>query len=1155
MKKKISTIPLKKVMIKGCFYLLLVLFSTNLSAQITVEVKNQTLKEILKVIESKSEFRFFYNEGLKGLDKVTSLDVNNATIEQTMSSLLSNTDISYKQEKKNLIALFEKEKQNESQLRKISGIITDTNGESIIGANVLIKGSGTGSITDVKGHYELEVPYGAILHVSYIGYNATDVNVENKTEINISLSTNTQSLDEVVVVGYGSQKKANLTGAVDQVSSKVFENRSVSNVTKTLQGAIPNLNITLVDGKPSRTASYNIRGTTSIGQGGSALVLIDGVEGDPAMLNPNDIESVSVLKDASSAAIYGSRGTFGVVLITTKNAEQGKTTVTYSYNYTFGQPINVPDIVEDGYTYASMFYQSYFNARNATPAKLNKTQIFSTSWLSDFKARKDAGNTQNYEIVNGTYVYYGNENYYKALYKKSTSAQDHNISVNGNVGKMDYYLSGRDYGYDGLFRYNSDKYKTYNIRAKESLHVTDWLKVTNNTDYSTLQYHNPINVGEGGSIWRNIADEGHPSCPIYNPDGSLTYSAAYTVGDFIYGKNGIDTDNRILKNTTSATASFLKDQLHINGDFSFRTTDNNATQIRKPVPYSTSPGVISYLSSSYNDIKLTNQRYDYILGNVYADFSTKIAQKHVIKAVVGYNYEQQKYNSIATQRNGLLTEDVTNINLALGQTYTTSGNYSKWCTVGFFSRLNYAFKDRYLFEFDGRYDGSSKFPTDQQWGFFPSASAGWRVSEEPFWHVKPKLISDLKIRGSYGSLGNGNIDPYSYQELLAISTSGRMLNGVNNQITSSPAVIPNGLTWETASTADIGLDFGMLNNHLQFTGDAYIRKTKNMYTTGPTLPDVFGANSPKGNYADLTTRGWEVSLSYANNFGLAGKPFNYQIKGTLSDYLSKIDKYNNSTGSLSDYYAGKTVGEIWGYHVEGLFTDQADIDSHATQKLLYASSDGIMHPGDVKFGDLDNSGVIDYGTYTVSNHGDLKVIGNTTPRYTYSFTLSADWNNIFFSAFIQGVAHQDWYPSSESIFWGQYNRPYNNVPSWQLGNIWSTDNPNAYLPRYVGYNNMIARGGFSNDRYLQNVAYCRLKNLQIGYNIPNKLVQHLKIQSVRIYASGENLLCFSPLYKWTRDIDVANIYGSDIDLTSGTSGDGMNYPTLRTYSLGLSLSF
>lgn len=1040
-----------------------------------------------------------------------------------------------------------------SQTKKIQGTVKDINGEPIIGANVVIKGTTTGSITDVSGHYTLEVPENAILHVSFIGYTAKDIATGTNAVVNVTLDNNTETLDEVVVVGYGSQKKANLTGAVDQVSSKVFENRSVSNVTQALQGTVPNLNISLTDGKPTRTASYNIRGNTSIGQGGSALVLIDGVESDPAMLNPNDIESVSVLKDASSAAIYGSRGTFGVVLITTKNASKGKTSITYSVNSTFGKPVNVPDIVDDGYTYASMFYQAYYAARSSDPAKLNKTQIFSTSWLNNFKARKDAGNTQNYEVVNGSYVYYGNENYYKALYKSSTFAQDHNISVNGSSGKVDYYLSGRYYDYNGLFKYNSDTYTSYNIRAKESLQVTDWLKVTNNTDYSKLRYHNPINVGEGGSIWRNIADEGHPSSPIFNPDGTLTYSAAYTIGDFIYGKNGLNTNNRILKNTTSATASFLKDQLHVNGDFTFRTTDNNSQQIRVAVPYSTAPGVISYLRSDYNDLQETSNRYEYLSGNIFADYAFKLAQKHSFKLMVGYNYEQQVYQNSAMQRNGLLTEDVTNINLALGQTITTSGDYSKWRTVGGFSRLNYSFADRYLFEFDGRYDGSSKFPTNQQWGFFPSASIGWRTSEESFWHVNPKFISDLKIRASYGSLGNGNVDPYKFQELLAISTSGRMLNGVNNKITSAPAVIPDGLTWETATTSNIGLDFGMLSNRLRFTGDAYIRKTKNMYTVGPTLPDVFGASSPKGNYADMTTRGWEITLSYSDKFMLAGKPFNYQIKGTLSDYLAKIDKYNNQTGSLSDYYAGKTVGEIWGFHIEGLFKDQADINNHATQKLIYASSNGVTAPGDLKFADLDHNNTIDYGTKTLSNHGDMKVIGNTTPRYTYSINLSADWNNFFVSAFFQGVGHQDWYPSSECIFWGQYNRPYNNLPKWQLGNIWSADNPNAYLPRYVGYNSTLR--DYSNDRYLQNVAYLRLKNLQVGYNVPKQVISKLKMQNLRIYVSAENLFCWSPLYKWTRDIDVANIYGSDRDLTDGTSGDGQNYPTSKTVSIGAALTF
>ncbi len=1144
---------------KICFLCISLICSQVICGQtINRRFAAESLIERLNTLHSVYGCKITYDSKQLAGVRVSAYNADGSSAEQVLEATLKGSSFSYKKVGNNLYAINEKPAEKKpaapvGKTRKIHGVVKDEVGEYVTGANVSVKGTAFGAITDIDGRYSLDVPENATIHVSFVGYNSTDIRLGNNAEVNIVLKSNSNVLNEVVLIGYGSQKKANLTGAVDQVSSKVFENRSVSNVTQALVGAVPNLNISLTDGKPTRTASFNIRGTTSIGQGGSALVLIDGVEGDPAMLNPNDIESVSVLKDASSAAIYGSRGTYGVVLITTKNAVKGKTSITYSFNSTLGTPVNVPDIVDDGYTYANMFYQAYNAARNAMPAKLNKTQAFSTTWLSDFKDRKDAGNTQNYEVVNGSYVYYGNENYYKALYKKSTFAQDHNFSVSGNSGKIDFYFSGRYYGYDGLFKYNSDTYSTYNVRAKESMQVTDWLKVTNNLDYSKLLYHNPINVGEGGSIWRNIADEGHPSSPIFNPDGTLTHSAAYTIGDFIYGKNGLDTDSRVFKNTTSAVASFLRDRLHVNGDFTFRSTDNNSQQIRVPVPYSTAPGVITYLRSDYNDLQESSKRYEYLSSNIYADYSGRIGENHTFKVMVGHNYEQQVYKYVSTQRNGLLTEDVENINLALGSTITTAGDYSKWRTTGVFTRINYSFADRYLFEFDGRYDGSSKFPTNQQWGFFPSASAAWRVSEEPFWHVNDKLISDLKVRGSYGSLGNGNVDTYKYQELLSVKNSGRLLNGANNKIVSAPAVIPDGLTWETATTANLGLDFGLLNGHLRFTGDGYVRKTKNMYTVGPTLPDVFGSDSPKGNYADLTTHGWEITLAYNNKFNLKGKAFNFQVKATLADYTAKIDKYNNQTGALSDYYAGQKVGEIWGFHIEGLFQDQADIDNHAVQKIITASSDAVNHPGDLKFADLDDSKTIDYGAKTLSSHGDMKVIGNTTPRYTYSFNLAADWNNFFLSALFQGVGHQDWYPSSESIFWGQYNRPYNNLPKWHLNNIYSEENPNAYLPRYAGYNSTLR--SYSNDRYLQNVAYLRLKNLQLGYNIPMEITSKMKMQNLRIYFSGENLFCWSPLYKWTRDIDVANIYGSDRDLTDGNSGDGQNYPLMKSLSFGVSLTF
>lgn len=1063
--------------------------------------------------------------------------------------------------------IVEKENSKTQSRRVVRGLILDSTNEPIIGASISVKGTTFGALTDVDGKFTLQVPEeGEILVVSFIGYKQQEITLGNETYLKIILQPDSKTLDDVIIVGYGVQKKVNLTGAVDQITSEVFENRSVPNVTQALQGAIPNLNIQLTDGKPTRSASYNVRGTTSIGQGGNALILIDGVEGDPSMLNPNDIASVTVLKDAASAAIYGARGTFGVVLITTKEPAKDKTSITYSGSFSIQKPVTVPDFVTDGYEYASHFYEAYhaWNNYSADPKNINKSQEFSLGWLEEFRKRKEQGTTGQVTVdANGKYIYYGNEDYYDALYKKNTYAQDHNLSITGNNGKLNYYLSGRFYGYGGLFKYNTDDYKMMNLRAKGSIQVYDWLKIENNMDFSNMDYHNPINVGEGGSIWRNISDEGHPSSPIFNPDGSLTFSAAYSIGDFIYGKNGIDTNNRILKNTTGFTASFLENKVHIKGDFTFRNTDNNQTQRRVPVPYSINDGEIRELSTQYNDLKESSMRTEYLATNIYTDYEDTFNSLHYFKGMIGYNYEQSRYKSTNVQRNGLLLSDLENINLALGDAITTSGGYNKWRVAGGFFRLNYAFNSRYLLEVNGRYDGSSKFPNEEQWAFFPSVSGGWRISEEPFWKVNRSILSDIKVRASYGSLGNGNISPYSYLELLSIKTSDRVLNGLKNKYTNAPDVLPDGLTWETATTTDAGLDFSMLNSRLSFSGDYYVRKTKDMYTVGKTLPDVFGATSPKGNYADLTTKGWEITLTWQDQFMLRGKPFNYNIRGTLSDYISTIDRYNNATGDLNDYYVNKRVGEIWGYVTEGLFSDQADIDNHADQTLIQSSSKRITYPGDVKIKDLNNDNVIDYGNNTVDDHGDKKVIGNMLPRYSYSFNIAADWNNFFFSAFFQGVGKQDWYPSSESIFWGQYNRPYNNLPQWHMGNYWTEDNKDAYLPRYAGYNNSLKET--PQTRYLQNVAYIRLKNLQIGYTIPKQIVTKAKIQNMRVYASAENIWNWSPLYKHTKDLDVTNIYGSDPDLTDADmssglngkrgSGDGNSYPLMKSFSLGLSITF
>ncbi len=1050
--------------------------------------------------------------------------------------------------------------QDIKQTVNVTGTLTSSSGEILLGVTIFVKGTEIGTISRVDGTYSIDVPdANSVLVFSYIGYVTQEVAINGRSVVDVVLEESLESLEEVIVVGYGTQRKANLTGAVDHVTSEAFENRTMTNLTQGLQGVMPNLNIKLEDGKPNNSPSYNIRGTTSIGQGGNALILIDGVEGDPSLINPNDIESISLLKDAASAAIYGARGVFGVVLITTKDPVKGKTSVTYSSNFSVRRPTAVPDFVTDGYTWASMFSEAFFNWENKFPDKVNKTMKFSQEYLDELKIRSEDPNAQLWDVnpANGEYVYYYSTDYYDELYKDNATGTEHNISISGSTDKTDFLMTGRYFGQDGLFNYNSDDYELFNFRSKGSVQVFPWLKFNNNTELSNMSYHNPMNTGESGGIWRNIGDEGHPMSPIFNPDGTLTFSSAYNVGDFWYGKNGIDTRKQVFKNTAGFVASFLDNKFRLKGDFSVQNTNRDEKRVRVPVPYSRIPGVIDYVGTDYGDIRDALRQTLYLATNFYGEYENTFNEDHYIKVMAGYNYEQSTYTKLEASRNGLLFEDAIDISLALGQNINVDGSYQKWNILGGFSRFNYSYKDKYLIEINARYDGSSKFPASTRYGFFPSVSAGWRISNESFWNVSDQLISNLKIRGSYGSLGNGNISPYSYNEQFNIGQSGDLLGGVRPQNTSRPSVLPDGITWETSTTQNIGIDLGFVSNKLTFVGDMYIRNTTDMFTIGMTLPEVFGADPPKGNYADLETKGWEMVLSWRDRFIVSSKPLNYSLRVSLADNTSVITKYNNPEMVLDDFYVGQVIGEIWGYTNDGFFIDQDDIDNYPETRFK-TTNGGANFVGDIKLKDLNGDGFIDPGTARLDDPGDKTIIGNSAPRYTYGISVGADWNNFFFSAFFQGVGKQDWYPSREaSVFWGQYNRPYNDPPKWHIDNHWTPETPDAYLPRYTARLANRTNGILREEqtRYIQNIAYLRMKNIQFGYNLPLNLVSRIKAQNVKIYFSGENLLTWSPVYKYARDFDVESTGPSDQFLSSSNYGDGYNYPMMKNVTVGISVTF
>ena len=1039
----------------------------------------------------------------------------------------------------------------------VTGTVKDSRGETLPGVSVMVKGMSTGATTDVNGRYSVNVPKDAsTLIFSFIGMLSQEIVISDRKQIDIILSQDSATLKEVVVIGYGSQKKVNLTGAVESIGSEYFQDRPVSNVARALQGVIPNLNINYSNGRPTTSPAWNVRGLTSIGAGGEALILIDGVIGNPSNLNPNDIESISVLKDAASAAIYGSRGAFGVILITTKTPGKTKPQITYSGNYSLNDRTVTRDIVTDSYTWAKMYNESYSAWYDYTrpPTTVGASGLnFSTSYLDALKIRADnPGKYPEIDInpATGEYEYYGNTDWYKELYAKNIPTIENSLIVTGAGEKADYTISGRSFRQDGLYNIRSDQFNRYNLRFKGGIQVKDWLRFTGNVDFSNSKYVDPFS---GTQIWGLLNTSGLavPMGVMRNPDGTLTKTAAIGMGS-LYGKSQTITNQSQMQQSIGFSMSLIKNVLNLKGDFTYQNSVNALDGKSVPVPFGIKPGgAMGVVGTS--SLSNSTQTQNYFANNLYADFTHSFG-RHNVKVLVGGNMETSKVAIRGVSRSDLIIEDLSDFNLATGNVFSITGGGNEWSTVGIFSRLNYDYKERYLLEVNTRYDGSSKFPGNERFGFFPSVSAGWRISEESFLKGTKNWLDNFKVRASYGSLGNSQISPYLFIEQIRAIKSNRVINGQLPVLINNPSILPDNFTWETATTFNVGTDIDVLRSRLGLSFDWYRRETTNMITPGPVLPVVFGAAIPKGNYADLETKGFELSLRWNDQIKLR-KPISYGIRLTLGDNDSYITKYNNPLGLLiadpntfvMGYYEGMRVGDMWGMTTDRLFTSKEDIANSPNQSFIQSSNLSILLPGDIKFKDINNDGKIDKGQSTLANHGDLSIIGNTRPRYNYGITLNSNWNNFSISAFFQGVGKRDWYPMyGTTEFWGQYTVWYANIPRHTLRNAYTLDNPdpNAFWPRYKGPSSYGNRGLQAQTRYLQNAAYIRLKDLNIAYSLPTRVIEKVKLTNARIYVSGQNIWTYSPIFKITKDIDPEAIEGT-----------GNNYPMLKSITVGLSLTF
>lgn len=1055
------------------------------------------------------------------------------------------------------------------QTHQVTGVVKDANNEPLLGATVTVKGTQLGVATGLDGEFTLNVPdKNAQLIVSYIGFTEQVIDLKGRGKLEIVLQEDTKLIDEVVVVGYGVAKKRDLVGSVEQIGGKDLAVKGNMNISRSLQGMVPGLNITMSDGKPTRNAGISLRGASSIGAGGSALILVDGVDahGDLTTINPDDIESISVLKDASSSAIYGARGTFGVILITTKKASKGKPKVSYSGSISSHSRIFEPKLVNNGLEWTNAFLDSYAGAKGNSipPAGINNVFPFSQDWYEELQ-RRDADPTLERVALgaDGRYQYYGNTDWMDVVYKNSTWSTEHNVSVSGGNDRANYYVSGRFFNQDGIYKDTDEYYKQFNVRAKGEIKINDKITVANNMDMIRRNVHQPMVMYDKQNLWRQIEHQGYPMTMPKNLDGTWTEAGVYTGwAGFVEGTSFQENKKFDLKNTTTLTYT-PTDELTLKGDLSYYYNHSERLRAEDQYKYHNGPDITG-IRNTFSSVEHYTYNNEYLAANATANYIPKFTNKdHTLNLLAGWNIEQKKTTNTRAYRRGLIYSTKPSLELADGDIIEVGQSGADWAYVGLLFRANYNYKGKYLAEVSGRYDASSKFPKDSQWGLFPSGSLGWRISEENFMSGTKSWLDNLKLRASVGSLGNGTISPYQYLKLMALKRTSAIIDGNLQTQVGPPNNLPDKLTWETVTTYDIGLDADFFNNRLSLVFDYYRKNITDMFTIGPSLPGVFGAAIPKGNYADLKTRGWELSVQWRNQFDLGGKPLKYSVKAMVWDDRSWVTKYNNPTRKLSDHYEGKRIGEIWGYEVAGLFRSQQEIDDHADQSLLRVSDTNILLPGDLKFVDRDDSGRIDNGQNTVDNPGDLKKIGNTEARYNFGLNFNTSWNGIGLSMFFQGVGKRDWYPHRESaFFWGKYNRPYSFHLKDHTGNkVYTDENQNfdAYWPRMRGYLAQSAGRamGKENDRYLQNAAYIRLKNIQVDYTFPKSICQTLHVENLRVYATGDNLWTWSPMFKHTRNFDPENITPGDSDFRSsaGKDGDGYGYPMLRTFTFGLNVTF
>lgn len=1096
-------------------------FAANADAQqVSVTVSNAKVKTVLNSISDQTGLSLAYSAQVVDLNRKVSLNFVNTEVSEVLNAMFGNTAIGY-EIKDGKIYLFKAAERTTAlanqQKKIITGTVVDSNGEAVIGANVLVKGTTNGTITDIDGKFSLEVPEGAMLLVSYIGYGDYETKVGNQSNLSITLKEDSQALDELVVVGYGTMKKKDLTGAVGAVKGDDLASRRTTQLSTALQGATSGVLVTRDNSAPGATASIKIRGVTTIGET-SPLVIIDGVPGDINQVNPEDVENMSILKDAASASIYGSRAAAGVIVITTKRAKENDLSLNYNFEYGWEMPTKLPQYV-GAQRFLEMVNETRYNDNNSGGWYQTYSEDQVNNWLKYHETDPDA---------------YPVEDWQDALLYSSAPRQTHSINIAGGSKVVKTKASFRYDQTDGLY-INRD-YERFMLRVNNDIQINKWMEAHLDVNFSRAKseepHRNPMELALRATppiyairwtngMWGDVKDGENPLAMITDGGTKTTWN------NRIGGKAAIDI----------TPIKGLKISGVIAPTYNFDKIKSFVKQV--PYTYANDPNTVKGYMAAFSTTKLTEYRNDYydVTTQFFANYN-KTFGKHDLSVMVGYEDYYAFWENLNASRDQYELTGYPYLDIGPETYRDNSGNAEEYAYRSLFGRVTYNYDNRYLLQANFRRDGSSRFAPESRWANFPSFSAGWILSEEQFMkNLNWDWLSYLKLRGSWGTLGNERITDinnndkqnyYPYQSALNFNSALLYKGGVVTSVSTAAQqyYAVRNISWETTETWDIGLDANFLNSRLYFAFDYYKKNTRDMLIA-LEIPKFIGYDNPFVNTGKMQTKGYDLEIGWRDHIG----DFSYSVSANLSDFVSKMGDLGG-TEFLGDQVKmeGSEFNEWYGYVSDGLFQTQEEVDN--SPKL-----NNNVTVGDIKYVDISGPDGVPDGK--ISSEYDRVLLGGSLPRYMYGMNLSASYKGFDISMMLQGVGKQNARINREMVEGLKDN--WTGFPAILEGNYWSVNNTeeenlNAKYPRLTRTN--VEANMAMSDFWLFNGRYLRMKSLTVGYTLPSALTKKISMETVRFYVSGNDLFCISNYpYGWDPEVSVTG------------------YPITMSVLLGVSVNF